>query len=185
VGLLNPKRLFLILLTLVLQTGLGLAELDLRNVNIPLEHKVKAAYIFNFARFVDWPDRKPESHEPIIVGILGQDQFTASLKRALKNQTVEGRPILVKQLDAPDHANPLHVLYIARSEQDELGSVLERVKGRQVLTVSETRHFLEQGGMVQLWTDRNRVQFGINVPAVDRSHLKVSSQMLQYAKNVN
>lgn len=179
-GILNRK--IIIVAALLTFSNVGFSELDLTSIKMPLEYKVKAAYIYNFLRFVEWDDQPPGSHQPLTIGIIGQDQFTPSLIRALQNQMIEGRPIVLKLLNWPDQSEKLNLLYVARSEQDQIASLLENVQGKKVLTVSEIRRFLPQGGMVQIWNDNNRVKFGINTIAVERAHLKVSSQMLQYAQ---
>jgi hypothetical protein len=152
---------------------------------IPTEYKVKAAYLFNFARFVEWPtETLPDPTTPIVIGILGKDRFTATLQESLVGATVEGHPIQVRNLILLNEADQVHILFIARSEEDEMSFILQTMRHKPVLTVSDLNQFLDMGGMVRFTVDKSRVKFTVNLPVVQKSNLKVSSQMLQYAKLV-
>jgi hypothetical protein len=149
--------------------------------DVSLEYQVKAAFVFNFARFVTWPAGTFASPEaPLEIGLLGRDAFTTSIQKTLDGKTVEGRPLLVKQLNNAD--TPVQILVVSAGEK-RVSSVLKTLAGKPTLTVGESRSFLKQGGMIRLGLEDDKVRFSINQPAVDASGLVVSSQMLQYASD--
>ncbi len=156
---------------------------------LPMEFRVKAAYLFNFARFVEWPsaDMAPvatENVKPLLIGIVGTDLFSSVLGSLLDGKVVSGRTIQVVSVRSPSQIHALDILYFARSAEDEMAAIFENIRGRPILTVSENRRFLEKGGMVKLIVGDDNVQFAVNLKTVKESNLKISAQMLQCAKEI-
>ncbi len=167
------KNSFLVLWLAVFAAGAALASGD---EDIALEYQVKAAFIFNFARFVTWPAGTfPSSESPLLIGLLGHDPFSEALQKTLDGKMVEGRPLVVKQLASAD--SPAQILVVPPA--------VKPPAGRPMLTVSESKTFLKEGGMIRLDVVEDKVRFSINQAAVDQSGLTISSQMLQYAGGGN
>jgi YfiR/HmsC-like len=149
------------------------------------EYEVKAAFLFNFAKFVEWPDsafRHPD--EPIVLGILGEDPFGASIDRMLADKTIGGHRLLVKRFRGVDTLERCHILFIGRSEEERLDRVLAKLDGAPTLTVGEGEQFAEAGGMIAFVIDHNRVRFDVDLHAAREAGLNPSSQLLKVARIV-
>ncbi len=143
------------------------------------EYDVKAAFLLNFAKFVDWP-RAERAASPFAICILGDDPFGDSLNRIIAGESLSGRPIEVKHLQRWQAS--CEMLYISASYPSQ-ASVLSEV-GSDVLTVGEAPEFLRDGGMIRFFIDDRRVRFDINRRAVERSSLKMSARLLGVARKV-
>ena len=150
----------------------------------PDEYGVKAAFLFNFAKFVDWPtDAFKDDQSPVYLSILGDDPFGSALN-SLRDKTVRGRPLVIKCCKNIDQVTGSHILFIGPSEKGNLRSILNALKNSSILTVSETERFGQQGGMINFITVDNKIQFEINPEAAQRVKLKISSQLLKLARIV-
>lgn len=148
------------------------------------EYLIKAAFLYNFAKFVEWPS--PVSGDrtaPLGVCIIGQDRFGDALG-TLKNKTVEGRPISVRKGVKPDEADRCHIFFISTSEKENLPQILKTIRGAPVLTVGDTEGFARSGVMINLVPIGNRIGFEINLSAVEATPLKISSKLLKLGKAV-
>ena len=151
--------------------------------DLALEYQVKCAYVFNFARFVEWPASAfPSAESPLIVGLAGNNKFTEALRNSLRGRIVENRPLVIKEVTDSDQASKVHILAFGNPDAAMITALLQKVGGRPVLTVSDADGFLDMGGMIQLKLKGDKVQFSVNLPTVDQSGLKISSQMMQYAE---
>jgi len=149
------------------------------------EYQIKAAYIYNFAKFVDWPSKAfPDANSPIVIGVLGEDPFGDALEQAIKDKSVNGRKLQAKRFDGVRDVERCHILFISSSEKMRLSKALERVKGLNVLTVSDIGRFARQGGMIGLTMEHNKIGFEINVDTAKKAGLSISSQLLKLAKVV-
>lgn len=147
-----------------------------------LEYEVKAAFLYNFTRFVTWPDEAyTRAQSPVVIGVLGPNPFGDALENAVRGKTVDDRPLAVRYGDDLSELGELHVLFISRSEVARVPQILEQLEGRPVLTVSELPHFTAQGGMVRFYVRERRVAFEINPAAADRAGLRISSRLLSVA----
>ena len=151
---------------------------------LPLEYEVKSGYLYNFARFVEWP-RADGTEQAIVVGIVGQGPVSKALRDSLNGTTLGQRTISARILDPAAEIPSLHMLFVPNDFSAYVPRILRQVKGRAILTVGESDPFLAQGGMVAFYVDENRVHFAVNLPAAERAGLKISSQMLQFARVVN
>jgi hypothetical protein len=166
------------------------------------EYQVKAAFLYNFMNFVDWPEEKlSDSNEPIIIGIIGSDPFGDAFE-PVKNKKVKGKNVVIrrfeglkeqKESDEKDREElnqeieairECHVLFICRSEEKKLKKTINLVKENNVLTVSDIEGFLEAGGIINFVTEDQKVRFEINVTAAKRAKVKIRSQLLRLAKRV-
>ena len=148
------------------------------------ENQVKAAYLFNFAKFVDWPASAfvgPGS--PLVIGFLGKGP-SAEAHEALTGRIAKGRRVQIRQFSRVEEVGGCQILYIAASEKSRLKEILRALPPSGVLTVSDIKHFCTQGGMIGLVIRGEKVQFEINVGSAESAGLKLSSQMLKLALTV-
>jgi len=153
----------------------------------PAEYQVKAAYLYNFGRFVAWPSKiAPSRGESFAVCVLGADPFGPALDATVTGETIHGAKVVARRISTPQDALTCSVLFISLSEDNrlrltEILAVLDRAS---VLTVSDLPEFAQRGGMVQFLLDGNRVRFEVNVPAAERAGLNLSSELLKLAVRV-
>jgi hypothetical protein len=148
------------------------------------EFQVKAAFVYNFVKFVQWPhDSFPAAGDaPISVCVLGQDPLGDALE-SLKGLTAYGRNLSVRRIAGQTEVDRCQVLYLCKSERDVMANVLKGTKG-SVLTIGDMKSFATTGGIINFVIVDNRVSFEINVDAAERARLKISSQILKLAKIV-
>jgi hypothetical protein len=145
------------------------------------EYGVKAAFLYNFAKFVDWPPNAfPERRFNLC--ILGDDPFGRLLDDLVTNDSVDGRPIAVQRRARAADLESCHILFVGRLEHEHRREVLATLRGTAVLTVGDADGFLADGGMVNFFLEANRVRFEVNRAAVDQSPLKMSSKLLRVAR---
>ena len=149
------------------------------------EDEIKAAYLFNFARFVEWPPRSQAGDAALVIGVFDRDGFAATLEIVVRDKTVNGRRLLVKRLTVPQDSRVCHIVFIAAAHRRLLREVFEAANLAGVLTVGESDHFARSGGMINFIKDANRIRFEINVDATARAGLRVSSRLLQLARVVH
>ena len=146
------------------------------------EYQVKAAYLFNFLKFVEWPaEAFADPLAPIVIGIVGDDPFGNALPQVVIGKTVQGRDLVIRKYRACENLRASHILFISASEKKRLPQLLASLRGSSVLTVADVDGFLEEGGMIRLFSEDNRVRFAINVDAAMMAKLKVSSKLLSLA----
>ncbi len=149
------------------------------------EYEVKAAMLFNFARFVDWPAQTfPNDRTPLVIGILGTDPFGKIIDEVFRDRTLGTRPISVRRIRNPGDTEGCHVLFIARSERGRLAGVLAGLKNTPVLTVSDMDAFVRSGGMIELTMEASRVRFEVNQFSARHAGLSISSRLLKLASGV-
>lgn len=146
------------------------------------EYAVKAAFLYNFAKFIEWPSGAPSG--PIKIGILGEDPFGATLDGTVKGKTANGRSLVIRRLKRTQDARSCHIVFVSRSEKGRFAEILEAVKGAPVLTVADTERFAHRGGMLNFYLEQNRVRFEVNVTAAEQARLKISSKLLRLARIV-
>ncbi|MFH1109651.1 MAG: YfiR family protein [Planctomycetota bacterium] len=152
--------------------------------------QVKAAYLYNFAKFTTWPNNAfADESAPVVIGILGVDPFGETLDKTVEGKTVENRKFLVKRLP-PRSENDrtalrsCHILYISESLQSRWGSILELLGDAPVLVVGESDEFAAAGGMLSFVLSAGNIVFHLNRDAVERSKLQLSSKLMKLAKVV-
>jgi hypothetical protein len=155
----------------------------------PSEYEVKAAYLYNFGRFVEWPNQEPNqaaapSAGPFTFCVLGQDPFGRDLDAILAGETINGVNTAAVRVSKLRDAVNCRVLFISSSEDSQLKQILVALEGTSVLTVSDLPQFSQRGGMVQFVLDGKRVRFEVNLTPVEHAHLAMSSQLLKVAVNL-
>jgi hypothetical protein len=163
------------------------------------EYQIKAAFLYNFLMFVDWPPEKMgDNSQPIIIGIIGNAPFGDAFE-PLKDKQVNNRNVIVKRFkgleelkksseaernQAIEDIKKCHLLYICRSEQAVLKEIIDLIKDRNVLTVGNMDKFLESNGMINFVLEEDKIRFEINLTAAKQAKLQIRSQLLRLAKRV-
>ena len=128
------------------------------------EYDLKAAFLFNFTQFVEWPpDAFPDAGTPITICILGDDPLGSSLDEILQNEMVRSRRIVARRYQSVEQMDLCHILFISRSETGHLDGTFARLAGKSILTVGETEEFESASGMVRFVVIGNKVRLRINV----------------------
>jgi hypothetical protein len=150
---------------------------------LPTDYEVKAAYLYNFAKFVRWPDDAAGGTR-FVVAIIGDDPFGAVLDRAFQGKTVLGRPVEIRRTRAVREAAGAQMAFIGSSERARLAEVLAALKGGSVLTVGDMDRFADGGGMVGFRLKDSTVRFEVNLREVRQARLQMSSQIIRLAQRV-
>jgi hypothetical protein len=171
-----------ILLFLLLSLGVDPA-LFCQEANAPLEYQVKAAFLLNFTKFIEWPPaafRQPDS--PVSICVLGGDPFGSALDQIVSGEVVNGRKVVTQRIKNVPPPQTCQALFVSRLEKDA-GKILPGL-GSGVLTVGEGENFIRDGGMIAFVIENRRVRFEINQAVAENSGLKLSSKLLSVAKVV-
>lgn len=151
----------------------------------PTEYEVKAAYLYNFGKFVEWPSgeaaTKDESFE---ICVLGDDPFGAALDSAVTGATINGKNVAVKRITKAQEIDGCRILFISSSESERLPGILGSLDKANVLTVSDMPQFSQRGGMIQFVLDGKRVRFEVNLTNAQGAGLNLSSELLKVALRV-
>jgi hypothetical protein len=151
-----------------------------------LEYDVKAAFLYNFAKFVEWPvEARGGERDPLTLCIFGADPFGSRLVELVKGETVAGRTLAVRNVRQLSELRSCHIAFFSRAEEERVPEALSGLHGSNVLTVGEGDDFAEQGGIVQFYLEENRVRFAINLDALEGTRLRVSSKLLRLARVVH
>jgi len=152
---------------------------------ISKEYQVKAVFLFNFARFVQWPSGAlGKGKEPFRIGILGEDPFESFLDETVRGEKIDGHPLVIRRCQGLEDVNGCKILFISRSESARTQSLLANLSGRTLLTVSDMEGFTQKGGIIRFFTRENKIHFRINLEAAKRANLSISSKMLRLAEVV-
>jgi hypothetical protein len=150
----------------------------------PTEYQVKAAYLYNFGKFVEWPAKVTASDSSFNICVLGQDPFGSTFSRSIAGESIKGKNVLLKRIPRAQEASGCHILFISSSEEARLKEILAALDKTSVLTVSDMPEFTRRGGMIQFVTEANRVRFEVNLTSAERTGLTLSSQLLKVAMTV-
>ena len=174
------QRLLLLVLVALLAWPTGLRA----GSALQREYEIKAAYLYNFINYIDWPaDALPPAGGTITIGIVGENPFGEALG-PLNGKQIKGRKLVVKQItDAKDMAQ-CQIVFISASEKQRVAELLEKIKGARILTVSEIEGFAARGGIINFISEQNKVRFEINPDAARGLGLTISSDLLKLAKIV-
>ena len=148
----------------------------------PSEYQLKAAFLYNFAKFIEWPlNAFAEDKSPFIIGILGENPFGNNLEPTVSGKKINEHPITIQPFREVTDATNCHILFICTSEKKRLPEIIEKLRGTTVLTVGETERFIETGGMVNFVQEGAKLRFQINDDAAKVAKLKISSKLLGLA----
>ena len=147
------------------------------------EYDLKAAFLFNFAQFVEWPaDAFADAGTPIVIGVLGEDPFGKSLDDIVAGETVHNRPLAIRRFRAVDQVDSCQILFISLSESARLDQVLKALEHRSILTVGETKDFTTRAGIIGFEVTNRRLRLRINTAAATAAKLTISSKLLRQAE---
>lgn len=146
----------------------------------PTEYEVKAAFLYNFARFVEWPPDALRA-EPFVIAVLGRDPFGTVLDETVFGKTVAGRPIQVRRASRVDEVRDAQIVFVSASEGPNMPAILKALERPGVLTVGDVEGFAERGGAINFTMQARKVRFEINPVRAEQAHLKMSSQLLKLA----
>ena len=148
------------------------------------EYEIKAAYLFSFARFVEWPARSARDDSSFTICVLGTDPFGAVLDATLADAAIRGRKVSARRITTADAATDCHIVFVSTSEERRMGAIITLLTSAGTLTVSDLPQFAERGGMIQFVTAANRVRFEINLMSAREAGLTMSSELLRVASAV-
>ena len=161
---------------------LGLSALTL-HADVSKEYQLKAAFLFNFTKFVEWPTaRFADETSPIVIGVLGRNPFEDELVNIVKGRLVNGRAIAVKSVTAVDNLSSVHLLFVPSGEEPPRPAAAWQHTA--VVTVGETGAFAALGGTITFKHEGDKVRFDINLVTAERDQLKFSAQLLKLAASV-
>lgn len=150
------------------------------------EHQLKAAFLSNFTKFVEWkPSSFGSPDAPLVIGVLGSNGFTNEVEHEVKGRVVNGRPLVVRNLRNAAEARSVHLLFVSAEEDGNIGAILNAVRGAPVLTVGESPAFARAGGAITFAIEGGKVRFDVNTTAAGRASVRISSQLQKLARSVN
>ena len=145
------------------------------------EYQLKAAFLYNFAKFTQWPENAfKDSSAPLVLCVLGEDPFGEAIN-LIKGRTVKARKLEVKRVKRVQDLESCHILFVSSSEKKRLAEIMGALTDSSILTVGETDTFIKYGGIIKFIEVKNKVRFEINAEAMKHAELKISSQLLKLA----
>jgi hypothetical protein len=149
------------------------------------EAELKAAFLFNFTKFIEWPsDAFPTEASHVVVGVYGDEPFAGTLRSLLADKKAHGRPFTVKRLANPQDAKHCQIIFFRESETRKMREAYESIKRLPILTVGESDDFLDEGGMFNLFFEDKQLRFEVNPATAENAKLTVSSKLLRLAKKI-
>jgi hypothetical protein len=146
------------------------------------EYQVKAAYLYNFGRFVDWPAKDTTAQTgSFTICVLGKDPFGPALDAILAGETIGNQRVAARRISSPQMSTECQILFISSSEAHRLNKIIEELDKSAVLTVSDIPQFSQRRGMIQFVSEENRIRFEVNLAATERAGLTLSSDLLKVA----
>jgi hypothetical protein len=147
----------------------------------PTEYEVKAAFLYNFAKYVQWP---APQRSTLVIGVLGKDPFGPLLDEVMEGQSVQRRSVVIRRFARIEDVSGADILFVCSSERGNLPAIFAALQRRPVLTVADMDQFPELGGMINLTTEEKHVRFEMNPDAIRRAGLKAGSQLYRLARIV-
>jgi YfiR/HmsC-like len=152
----------------------------------PTEYEVKAAYLYNFGRFVRWPAKSPAAESAEFnICVLGADPFGATLDATISGRVIDGKNVRARRISRTSDTDGCRVVFISSSQDNNLRTILTDLDSTGVLTVSDMPKFTDRGGMVQFITKHQRVRFAVNLAAAEHAGLALSSELLKVAVRIS
>lgn len=168
---------------LLLASAATLAVADIPDV--PSESKVKAAFLFKFTSYVDWPTSAFEqTSAPLVISVVNDEDIAGQLTRLVSGRMVNNHSIVVRRLSSDDSSAGSHVLFIGSAASNRLGRILDGARSQPVLTVTELDDALSFASVINFVVIDDQVRFDVSLPAAERNNLKISSRLLTVARQV-
>ncbi|MFC1569371.1 YfiR family protein [bacterium] len=151
----------------------------------PTEYQIKAKYLYNFARFVDWPEesfQNPDS--PFVIGIIGNDPYGIDLEKTIEGKQIKNRKFMIRHYQNLENLSSCHILFIGVDNRSRRSQIFNKIKNKSILTVGDENNFAKDGGMINFIIKEKRIRFKINRDAVKQSGLKMSTNLFKMAEIV-
>src|SRR5437016_4691152 len=145
------------------------------------EYEVKATFLYNFAKFVDWPAQAVSGSGSVFSICLAGDPFEGAFDRVIQGEILDGKPLMARRIAAGDDLQGCQIIYVAPSEAFRSRDIINAAANAPILTVGEADDFIDDGGIVRFVKTAGRIHFQINPDAAQRASLKVSSRLLRLA----
>jgi hypothetical protein len=169
----SPKHTVAILLSLFIMTTAYAQKAS--------EYQVKAAFLFNFSKFLEWPvEAMGEAEEPFVFGVLGKDPFGSYLDAIIAGEKIMDHQMIVKRFNSVEQVDKCHILFV--NLHGKTSEALNALKGKSILTVGDDNDFNRYGGIIRFFTENEMIRLQINVDAAKTANLNVSSKLLRIAK---
>jgi len=150
-----------------------------------LEHRVKAAFLYNFAKFVEWPTNAfTRVDSPFVIAVLGDESLTQVLEQTVKGKSIGNRAIQTRRITDTTRIGPCQILFVARSNTQQSEQIVDALGSANVLLVGESPGFLAAGGAISFTIREGKVRFEVDTVASERAGLKISSKLLRLAASV-
>lgn len=182
------RRLLLLIATVVLACSVErLPAQSYESADINREYAIKAAYLYQFGRYVQWPANSFVGDSgPLIIGVLGEDPFGNLLEEIARTKRVEGHPIVIRRFASVSEYTFCHILFVcASADPEQKTMILKKLQKTPTLLVGEEPGFVDRGGTINFFLDENKIRFEINTEVAGQDHLKISSKLLSLAKIVS
>jgi YfiR/HmsC-like len=149
------------------------------------EYQLKAAFLYNFAKFVDWPPEAFTSpSDPFTICVLGENPFGKALAGVIDGRTLNGRSFQLRPIPDAQHGNTCQILFVSSSERNRFRSILGELKASAILTVGDTAGFATAGGVANLTLEGETIRIEINIGVAKQNNLRISSKLLNLARIV-
>jgi hypothetical protein len=148
------------------------------------EYRLKAAFVYQFSQFVDWPDAAWGNLKQVDLCVYGAEALQRELERLVKGESLRGRPYVVRSLGHEDAIASCQVLVVTARSKDEVAEILRDTVGRPILTIGDSDRFLEDGGIIRLTLVERRVRFDVSASEARRAGLRISPQLLNLARSI-
>jgi len=149
------------------------------------EYEVKAKFLYDFAKFVEWPAENSRADTPIVIGILGRSPIGSELGRIIRDKTINGRRLVIKIGTSIGDMDQCHIVFIGRGQEKPLAEIFKELKHGHALTVGDVKDFTKAGGMINFIIEDRKVWFEINDATARKAGLTISSKLLNLAKKIN
>ncbi len=152
----------------------------------PTRAQLEATFLYKFLQYVEWPATAHSNADgPYVIGVLGSDGLGGALDEIVAGEQLNGRKIEARRLSSVSQAANCHIVFISSSEAGRLPSILDKLKGKSILTVSDIPDFAQRGGMIGFYDQDRKIRFQINIDAAQQAKLSISAKLLQLAKIVH
>jgi len=150
------------------------------------EYQLKAAFLYNFTQFIEWPSNAFTSADaPLVIGVLGDDPFGAVLNQTVEGETIRGRLVSIRRFRRVEDVGGCQLLFISRSEKGQLPRIQSALQSKPVVTVSDMDQFVRHDGVIGFVLHENKIRFEINLDSANRAGVKISSKLIKLAFSVH
>jgi len=149
------------------------------------EYQIKAVFLYNFTQFIEWPAHSFHGPQaPAVIGILGKDPFGKYLEETIAGESINKHPLVIQHFNTIEEVSNCHLLYININDKSKLEQIVEKLKGKSVLTISDANGFYKMGGMIRLYTKDDKINIQVNLEETKAENLIISSKLLKLAEIV-